>query len=130
MQTKTIQSNRYRYWPQTFWGKLWGNRHFHSLLLGIWCDTGTVEGNLAIVSKSHNYLSFDTEIPLLGRYQDLLGWQLRVRGFNGEWRRQTLSINLGPAVNCSHQPPSSKFVFRKGGSWNCGVPVPKTWLEK
>lgn len=53
-------------------GKLWGNRPFHSLLLAIGYDTSTVEVDSAVVSKPYKYLSFDIEIPLLGRYQDLL----------------------------------------------------------
>lgn len=65
MQTKTIEKDIIID-PKGFLGKLWGNRHFHSLLL----EFG-MEGNLAIISKMHNYLSLDTEIPLLGRYQDL-----------------------------------------------------------
>lgn len=69
------------------------------MLLAIGCDTSTVEVDSAVVSKPYKYLSFDVEIPLLGRYQDLL----RVAEGKGiEWRveKQKLNISDGHTVSC------------------------------
>lgn len=69
------------------------------MLLAIGCDTSTVEVDSAVVSKPYKYLSFDIEIPLLGRYQDLL----RVAEGKGiEWRveKQKLNISHGYTISC------------------------------
>ena len=76
------------------------------MLLAIGCDTSTVEVDSAVVSKPYKYLSFDIEIPLLGRYQDLL----RVAEGKGiEWRVEKQKLNISHCYTISCGPLTSFF---------------------
>lgn len=97
--------------------KLWGNRCFHSLLLGTHCGTSTTEGNLTVVSRF-------TQLYILWLGNSVVGKSPRPaevivegEGFSEACRRENLNINFGSKIRLQRwvivhpRRPPSKFPF-------------------